>query len=113
MLEFAPLTQADYHHALAATVGIAVVVFSGPDCGACRRLEALLPQALAGVAQALFRVDVQRSTGLARQYDVLHLPTLFRYRDGRFHAILEREATPAALRQAIAVALTRPPQEEP
>lgn len=113
MLEFAALTQADYHHTLAATAGIAVVVFSGPDCGACRRLEALLPQALEGTAQALFRVDVQRSTGLARQYDVFHLPTLFLYRDGRFHAVLESEATPPALRRAIAAALAQPPQEEP
>lgn len=113
MLEFKPLTQPDFHHALAATAGLAVVMFSGPDCGSCRRVEALLPQALEGAVQALFRVDVQRSTGLARQYDVFHLPTLFLYRDGQFHAALESEATSVALRRAVAGARAQPPQEEP
>lgn len=108
-----PLTEFDYHHQLAATPGASLVLFSSPDCGTCRKVEQLLPAAMGDTVHALFKVDVQQATALARQFDIFHLPTLFLYRDGRFHAALASEVTPQRLQQAIVQALAAPAEEEP
>lgn len=108
-----PLTEFDYHQRLAATPGVALVLFTSPDCGTCRVVERLLPIAGAGLATAIYTVDVQQATALARAFDLFHLPALFLYRDGQFHARLETEATPEKLRAAIEQALAREAEEEP
>jgi len=113
MLKFTTLTEFDFHHALAQSEGISIVMFSGPDCGTCRKVEKLLPQAAAGLASALYKVDVQQSMGLARQYDVFHLPTLFMFVNGHFHAPLHTEVTPAKMQAAMEAALAQPAEEEP
>lgn len=110
------LTEFDYHHTLARAPGASLVLFSSPDCGSCRKVESLLATALgaAGDAiQACYKVDVQQATALARQYELFHLPALFLYKDGHFHAVLQSEVAPHALRGSIANALSRPAQEEP
>lgn len=106
------LDEATYHARLRATAGVSLVLFTSPTCGTCRVVAARLPQAAPPGAQ-LFAVDVQQATGLARAFEVFHLPTLFLYRDGHFHTRLECEITAAALHAAIAQALAEPPQEEP
>jgi thioredoxin-like negative regulator of GroEL len=111
MTVFAPLTEFDFHPRLAATPGVSLVLFSSPACGACRRMEAVLPKGAAGVS--LFKVDVQRSTALARQFDVFHLPALFLFVAGRYHAEIRCEALPEAIRDTIKAALAMPPEEEP
>ncbi len=106
------LDEASYHPRLAATPGLALVLFGGPDCGACRVAESRLPAAVpAGVS--LFKVDVQRATALARAFDIFHLPELFLYRDGHFHARLACEISPPALAAALDRALAAPAEEEP
>lgn len=112
MPEFELLDSSGYHHRLAQTAGAAVVCFSSPDCGTCRTVERLLPAALPEGTH-LFKIDAQRDTALARAFEIFHLPTLLLYRDGRFHAWLEAEVTPAAMRHALVQALARPAQEEP
>lgn len=107
-----PLDEASYHARLAATPGIALVLFSSPDCGTCRVVEKRLPEAVPAHA-ALFKVDVQRATALARAFDIFHLPDLFLYRDGHFHARLNCEIAAPALAAAVARALGAPPEEEP
>lgn len=106
------LDEFDYHHRLAHTRGIALVLFSSPQCGTCRVVERHLATG-APAATTLFRVDVQRATALARAFEVFHLPTLLLYRDGAYHARLDCEVTPAALDAAIARALVLPAQDEP
>lgn len=108
-----PLTEFDFHQRLAGARGISVVLFTGPDCGACRRLESLLPGALEGQADHLFSVDVQQCMALARAYDIFHLPALHVFVDGVYHAPLHGEPTPGKLREALAAALAGPAQEEP
>lgn len=105
------LDEFSYHHRLKRQHGVALVLFSSPTCGVCRQVERLLPEAAAEVA--LFRVDVQKSPGLAREYDVFHLPALFLYRDGHYHARLDCQVAPAILRRRVATALAEPPEEEP
>lgn len=110
-MHLTPLTEFNYHATLARTAGASLVLFGSPECGACRQVEKLLPAA-AGAA-TLYKVDVQQATALARAFDIFHLPTLFLYRDGHFHAVMNCEITPATLPSAIQAALAEPAQEEP
>jgi thioredoxin 1 len=113
VLSLHPLTEFNYHPTLAQTPGASVVLFSSPECGSCRTVERLLPEAAAGAVTTLYKVDVQQATALAREFEIFHLPTLFLYRDGRFHAVVQSEVTPGKLQRAIAAALAAPPEEEP
>ncbi len=106
------LDEASYHGRLAATPGVALVLFGSPDCGTCRVAEQRLPLAAPSGA-VLYKVDVQRATALARAFDVFHLPELFLYRDGHFHARLRCEISAAALASALQAALSCPAEEEP
>jgi len=112
-LTFSRLGEGDFHARLAATAGVAVVVFSAPACGACRVWKQLLPQALSEMANALYEVDVSVATGVARYFGIFHLPTLYLYRDGQFHAELQCEARLEAIRQAVQRMLVAPAQDEP
>lgn len=107
-----PLDEFHYHRHLEATSGVALVLFSSPTCGTCRAVEQRLPEAAPASAR-LYKVDVQTSQGLARALEVFHLPTLFLYRDGHYHARLDCAVTPVALAAALDQALARPAQEEP
>ena len=107
------LTEFDFHLRLAQSKGVSLVMFSGPDCGSCRRLEKLLPQLAAGCVAHLYKVDVQTSTALAREYDVFHLPSLFLFVDGRFHAPLHAEPVVDKFSVAINRVLHEPAHEEP
>ncbi|MES1997683.1 MAG: thioredoxin family protein [Pseudomonadota bacterium] len=107
------LTEFDFHPCLAHSAGVSLVMFSGPDCGSCRRLEKVLPALTAGRVAHLYKVDVQVSTALAREYEVFHLPSLFLFVDGRFHAPLHAESAPGIFAAAIEHALREPAHEEP
>ncbi|MDP1644678.1 MAG: thioredoxin family protein [Thiobacillus sp.] len=96
-----------------AASGMAVVLFSAPHCGACRVWKRLLPDALSGLTHALFEVDVSEATGVARYFGIFHLPTVYLYRDGRFHAELQCEAKQEAIRRAVQSLLAVPAQDEP
>lgn len=106
------LDEFDFHPRLAAAPGTALVLFSSPDCGTCRQVERRLPESVTPEV-ALFHVDVQTSPALARSFDLFHLPALFLYRDGVYHARLDCQVTPASLAVAIARALAAPAEEEP
>jgi thioredoxin 1 len=110
---FERLSEGAFHARLAATPGIAAVLFTAPHCGACRAWKRLLPEALAGVADALFEVDVGEATGVARYYGIFHLPTIYLYRDGRFHAELQCETKTGAIRVTAARVLGEAAREEP
>ena len=89
------------------------MLFSHPDCSSCRAWKKLLPVSLAGIARQLFEVDVSEATGVARYFDIFHLPTLYLYRDGHFHAELQCEASTPAIRQTAIDLLAAPGQDEP
>lgn len=112
-MAFQELTESDFHPRLAASPGVAVVLFSGPHCGACRRLEKHLPDWLGSRASHMYKVDVQKSTALAHAYEVFHLPSLFVFVDGCYHAPLSAESAPAAMLSALDDLLAQPAHEEP
>lgn len=109
---FQPIDESDYHRRLAAADGLALVLFSSAACATCRAAERLLPAAAPPGAR-LYKVDVQQSLALTRAFDLFHLPGLFLYRDGRYHARLDCQVAPATLHPAIDQALARPAEEEP
>ena len=92
---------------------MAVVLFSAPHCGACRAWKQLLPQALAELAAAFHEVDVSEATGVARYFGIFHLPTVYLYRDGRFHAELQCEARQDAIQETARQLLAASAQDEP
>lgn len=112
-MKFDHLTEFDFYRRLGQSPGASLVLFSGPHCGACRRAEAVLPQALAGAVAQLFKVDVEKSTALAREYDIFHLPALLLFVDGHYHAAIESPLLPAQLRRAVEAALKLPAEEAP
>ncbi|MHB1092051.1 thioredoxin family protein [Thiobacillus sp.] len=110
---FLRLSEGRYHACLAASSDVTVVLFSAPHCGACRAWKQLLPQSLAGVATRFHEVDVSEATGVARYFGIFHLPTIYLYRDGRFHAELQCEARPDTIQKAVDHLLAAPAQDEP
>jgi len=112
---FQQLDEYSYHQTLAAAQGIALVMFASQQCGSCRAWRGLLKDYRRhhGGALTLFEVDVAQSQGLAREFDLFHLPALFVYRDGDFHGPLQCEADPQKLHAAVAAALATPAQDPP
>lgn len=109
-----PLVQGGFHQRLAATAGISLVLFTGPACGACKRLKQVLHERQALFADVqLFEVDAERDMALTREFGVFHLPAMFLFRDGEFHCELHGEAQAEKLRVAIDTALARPAEEAP
>lgn len=90
-----------------------MVLFGAPRCHACVAWKRLLPQALGDAADAYYEVDVSEATGVARYYDIFHLPTIYLFRDGRFHAEVQCEARPDAVRHTVQRLLAAPAQDEP
>jgi thioredoxin-like negative regulator of GroEL len=110
---FSRLAEGDFHRRLAASSGNAVMLFSAPHCGSCRAWKRLLPDALSGLADSLFEVDVSEATGVARYFGIFHLPTMYLYRDGRFHAELQCEARQEVIHETARQLLAAPAQDEP
>src|SRR5512143_1765312 len=110
---FSRLGEGEFQRRLADSAGAAVVLFSAPHCSACRAWKRLLPQALADLAAAFYEVDVSEATGVARYFGIFHLPTVYLYRDGQFHAELQCEARAEAIRQTVSRLLAAPAQDEP
>lgn len=114
MAQITQVSQFEFHHLIEAVPGPALVLFTGPDCGACRQLKAVLGEegeALAGVR--LFEVDAERDMALMREFEVFHLPALFLFSDGQFHCQLHSEPHPQRIREAVEAALERPAEEAP
>ena len=110
---FEPLAEGDYHARLARTQGVAVVLFSHVPCGSCRIWKRLLPEALSTTVQHFFEVDVALDTGMARYFGIFHLPTIYLYRDGQFHAELQCAAQADTILQTAHSLFDLPAQEEP
>ena len=90
-----------------------MVLFSAPRCGACRTWKQLLSAALSDQAHAFHEVDVSEATGIAHYFGIFHLPTVYLYRDGHFHAELQCEARLGSIRETSHRLLSGPAQEEP
>ena len=108
------LDQFRFHHVLAETPGVALVIFTSTGCASCRYWKQMLSAYREQHPElTLFEVDAGRDLALTREFHVFHLPALFLFRNGQFHAPLQCEAQPERLRTAILDALAQPAQEAP
>ena len=110
---YVPLTEGDYHARIARTLGNAVVLFTHVHCASCLAWKRLLPEALSTSVQHFFEVDVARDTGAARYFGIFHLPTIYLYRNGHFHAELQCAARVEAIQRTVDNLFALPAQEEP
>ena len=109
-----PLDELRFYRVLGTTPGVALVFFTAVGCSSCRTWKRLLQDYVREHHDIrVFEIDAQISMGLAREYEVFHLPALFLFVDGEFHCALHCEARPGALRAAIDAAMAAPAQEAP
>ena len=116
MHPFKALDQFSFHHTLAETPGLSVVVFTSRACASCRRWKRLLADYIERKEQpaiAVFEVDAERDLALVREFEVFHLPALFLYQDGSYYCALQSEALPEKFAAAITDALASPRHEAP
>ena len=108
------LRQGGFHHTLADTPNVSLVLFTSPECGSCRQLKALLPKLLETHTDwHLFEVDAQQEMGLTQEFEVFHLPTLFLYYEGQFYCELKAHASLVDIQDKVAQALKLPAEEAP
>jgi thiol-disulfide isomerase/thioredoxin len=108
------LDQFEFHHVLEETPGNSIVLFTAPHCGSCRAMKLALGQVLAEErGWHVFEVDAERDLALVREFDVFHLPALFLYRDGAFHAPLQVSPVPADIILAVNQLASQEPAEAP
>lgn len=113
-MELLPLSAHDYYPLLDARQAPSLVIFTGPACGACRRLK----QVLAGMAPPLpgleaREVDAEQAGGLVEELDIFHLPALFLYQHGDYHAPVHAALHADAIAEAIQAAARGPRQALP
>lgn len=93
---------------------MSLVYFTSPGCGACRHLRALFENHAETFSRFnLFEVDAQQDMALTREFEVFHLPSLFLFKNGEFHAQIHSEPLPQSLMAAVETALAAEPQEAP
>lgn len=68
---------------LAATDGVVIVEFGAEWCPPCRLIEPVLAELSARHDVSVVAVDTDASPDLARAYDVMSVPTLIFFVDGR------------------------------
>ena len=108
------LDDADFYAVMQTTRGPSIVFFTSAGCNSCRYWKTLLGQ-LAEMRPTLhiFAVDAQQSMGLTQEYEVFHLPALFLFIDGQYHAPLQCEARLDTIEQTLDDMLLAPAQEAP
>jgi thioredoxin-like negative regulator of GroEL len=108
------VNDSNFYSVLQDVTGVAIVFFTSTGCNSCRYWKALLEQ-LAEQRPALqvFEIDAEQSMGLAREYEVFHLPALFVFVNGQFHAPLQCEARLETIDHALDRLLAAPAQEAP
>jgi thiol-disulfide isomerase/thioredoxin len=108
------LDQFEFHHVLEETPGISVVFFTAPHCGSCRAMKQALGQLLEqGTDWHVYEIDGAQDLALVREFEVFHLPALFVYKDGAYHAPLQVSPLPGEILEAVATLVSRAPVEAP
>lgn len=113
MPQWLALDEFGFDQTLAATPGVALVMFGQPGCGACRGWLAQLPQWLAASGVSLFYVDVACAQALAYRFELFHLPAFVLYRQGLFHRRFASAFSGAAVLASLADSLAALSEEEP
>ncbi|MEZ4384116.1 MAG: thioredoxin family protein [Nannocystaceae bacterium] len=110
-----PLLEVDDHAVARALArpGDALLLITSPFCGACKATRRALAQLPAGLVDRILDADAGASPGLVADLEVFHLPALFLYRDGEFHAPIEAPPRTQEIAAAIERAKAAPAIEPP
>ncbi len=110
----ASVDEEDFHHLIPAHRGNLLVIFTGSGCFTCQVLRRCLQKMLAaGERLTVFEVDAHANMGLVEEFSVFHLPAMFLYSNGQFHAAIHCAPLAEHLRTAIRDALVMPAGEAP
>jgi len=108
------LDEFNYHHLISETTGTSLVFYTGPNCGSCHHLRNVLTEYLRQYNNlTVFEVDAVTSSALINEFNIFHLPSMFLYKDGRYHCEFHAEALPDRIHTAIEQALLLPAEDEP
>ncbi|MCK5337019.1 MAG: thioredoxin family protein [Gammaproteobacteria bacterium] len=108
------LTQFDFYAEIEETRGLGLVYFSAHACSSCKHLTHVLSQLAEDQPDlSIFKVDAQQDTALIKEYDVFHLPALFLFKEGQYHAELECESNAASILNCINLASQQAAEEAP
>ncbi|WP_070887797.1 thioredoxin family protein [Pseudomonas sp. D1-3] len=106
------LTDFDADRRLLDLPGASLVIFTSQGCASCRYARQRLPGMALPIARLVW-IDAQENFGLVQRYEVFQLPALFVVRDGAFFGALHTRLSAAELREAVAEALARAPEDLP
>lgn len=103
------LSQSSFHPVIEQSQGLVLVVITGPQCRRCHALKQLLSTVDCGLpGLKVYEVCAEEDAAIAQEFEVMHLPAVFLFRDGVFHHHLYFEIHPdklcLALHQALAAA---------
>jgi len=112
-MKLAMLDQFSFHHVLEETPGISIVLFTSPWCGSCKAMKKALENLPADTGIRVFEVDAGTDQALVESFEVFHLPALFLYQDGAYHAPLEVEPVVGRILEQMNALLAGPAMEAP
>ena len=108
------LNDADFYPVIQATKGTAIVFFTSEGCNSCRYWKELLGQlVMKRPTLRVYEIDAQQSMGLTQEYEVFHLPALFVFVNGQYHASLQCEARLDIIDATLDKLLASPAQDAP
>ncbi|MDH5393634.1 MAG: thioredoxin family protein [Gammaproteobacteria bacterium] len=108
------LTQFDFYPEIEATRGLSLIYFSAHACSSCLHLSHLLTEMAKNQPElSIFKVDAQQDQALVAEYEVFHLPALFLFKQGQYHAQLVCEARSSSILNAISHASCQTAEEAP
>ncbi len=108
------LTQFDFYPEIEHTKGLSLVYFSAHACSSCTHLSHILTDlAEEQTDLSIFKVDAQQDQALIKEYEVFHLPAMFLFKEGQYHAELQCEARPKSILSCISSASQLPAEEAP
>ena len=113
MSVFTRLNASDFHHRLEQESGVSLVFFTHEICGSCQAWKRLLLELQATSPVNVFEVNAETEMALTNEFEVFHLPSLFLYHNGRYHAPFQSVASLPAVHKAIEVLLDQPAVEMP
>lgn len=108
------LTQFDFYPQIEQTPGLSLIYFSAEGCSSCRYLTQVLNQMSKTQPEiSVFQVDAQQDQALVTEYEVFHLPAMFLFNQGHYHAELHCEASITSILEAIETSISKPAEEAP